>query len=99
MHLYFSLFYRSSVSRMPPLPRMQTIERPTLGYVFFANAPISWSAHNQSVVALPTVEAEYLALSDAEKEAFCHTKVLLSIGFQILHLIPIHADSESGLQY
>ena len=40
------------------------------GYVFISNrGPISWNAHKQSTVAHSTMEAEYIALSDASREA------------------------------
>src|SRR5204862_6576975 len=40
------------------------------GYVFMCNGgPISWSSHKQSTVAHSTMEAEYMALSDASREA------------------------------
>jgi len=40
------------------------------GYVFFKNnGAISWKSKKQSIVALSTMEAEYIALSNALKEA------------------------------
>ena len=40
------------------------------GYVFMSNGgPISWNSHKQSTVAHSTMEAEYMALSDASREA------------------------------
>ena len=40
------------------------------GYVFMCNGgPISWNSHKQSTVAHSTMEAEYMALSDASREA------------------------------
>lgn len=42
----------------------------TSGYVFISqNAAISWSSRKQSVVAISTCEAEYMALSAATQEA------------------------------
>ena len=44
--------------------------RSTIGYVFrLWNSTISWKSSLQYVVALSTIEAEYIALSDAFKEA------------------------------
>jgi hypothetical protein len=40
------------------------------GYIFiFANCSVSWEARKQQTVALSSTEAEYMALSDATKEA------------------------------
>jgi hypothetical protein len=42
----------------------------TTGYLFvIADGPISWTSHKQSTIALLTMEAEYMALSDASREA------------------------------
>uniref|UniRef100_A0A3Q7IZP5 Reverse transcriptase Ty1/copia-type domain-containing protein n=1 Tax=Solanum lycopersicum TaxID=4081 RepID=A0A3Q7IZP5_SOLLC len=44
--------------------------RSTSGYVFtIANAPVSWKSTLQSTVALSTTEAEYMAITEASKEA------------------------------
>lgn len=48
------------------------------GYLFkFAGAAISWESRKQRTVALSTQEAEYMALTDAAKEAM-HLKQLIS---------------------
>jgi hypothetical protein len=52
----------------------------TGGYVFFSHGgPISWQAKGQSVVALSTLEAEYIACSDATREAIWLRRLLSNI--------------------
>ena len=70
------------------------------GYVFFlANTPISWSAHKQSVVALSTMEAEYIALSDAAKEAIFLRKLLSSLQIHVSSPTLIKTDSDAALDH
>ncbi|XP_070012804.1 secreted RxLR effector protein 161-like [Nicotiana sylvestris] len=45
-------------------------QRSTTGYVFtFAKAPVSWKSTLQSIIALSTTEPEYMAITEAVKEA------------------------------
>ena len=70
------------------------------GYVFFlANGCISWSAHKQPVVALSTMESEYIALSDAAKEAVFLRKLARSVRFSISQPTVINTDSDSALDH
>jgi len=42
----------------------------TTGYLFLlAGAPVSWASRRQKVVATATLDAEYMAVADAAKEA------------------------------
>ena len=44
--------------------------RSTTGYVFtLAKAPVSWKSTLQLIMALSTTEAEYMAITEAVKEA------------------------------
>jgi hypothetical protein len=74
--------------------------RSTSGWVFImAGAPVSWCSNRQSVVALSTCEAEYMALSAAAQEAVWIKNFIndLGVGIQLDH-IPIHVDNESAIR-
>lgn len=48
----------------------KSTRRSTSGYIFYlGDAPISWTSKRQSIVALSSNEAEFIALTDATKEA------------------------------
>jgi hypothetical protein len=38
------------------------------GHVFISNGPISWQSRKQDLVAISTLEAEYIACSEASRE-------------------------------
>ncbi|CAK1597413.1 unnamed protein product [Parnassius mnemosyne] len=51
------------------------------GFAFiFAGAPISWEARKQRVVALSSTEAEYVAISEATREALYLSNIFNNIG-------------------
>jgi hypothetical protein len=69
------------------------------GYVFIVNGdPVSWTSHKQSTVALSTMEAEYMALSDASREAIARKQFFqeLKIPSGSFPLI-ILSDNQSAL--
>lgn len=51
----------------------------TSGYIFLFNGPISWASRKQRTVALSSTEAEYMALSDAAREAMYLRSVLAAL--------------------
>jgi hypothetical protein len=72
----------------------------TTGYIFtLAGGPVSWSSQKQKVVALSTCEAEYIALSEAVKEALWIKSFIndLNIGIHF-DTVPIHVDNESAIK-
>lgn len=57
--------------------------RSTTGYVFtLAGAPISWRSFLQSVVAMSTIEAEYMAMGEAAKEALWVRGLIKELGVE-----------------
>ena len=52
-------------------------------YVFrFAGGPICWKSTLQDVVALSTTEAEYMAMTEAGKEAVWLSGLVIELGFK-----------------
>ena len=63
------------------------------GYVFtFEGAAISWEAKKQQTVALSTVEAEYMALTEAANEAIHLGRSLTNLR---LSTSPVHISCDS----
>src|SRR5262249_49265791 len=67
------------------------------GYIFIVNnGPVSWTSHKQSTVSHSTLEAEYMALSDASRE--CVARSHLYDELQISINIPvIYSDNIGAL--
>eukprot|EP00253_Pinus_taeda_P011075 PITA_11075 len=71
--------------------------RSTSGYVFnlFGGA-VSWMSKKQSVVALSTTEAEYIAATHASKEVVWLQRLCSSMGL-VQEAIRINSDSQSAI--
>lgn len=55
------------------------------GYIFLlSGGPISWDSKKQRTVALSSTEAEYMALTEATKEAIYLNEFLIELGFEQL---------------
>ena len=67
------------------------------GYVFMLNnGMVMWQSHTQDTVALSTKDAEYIALSDASREAIARTQFLTEL--LIEHDIPqLYCDNTSAI--
>ena len=71
--------------------------RSTTGYVFtLAGGPISWKSTLQSTVALSTTEAEYMAVTEAVKEAVWLQGMAKTLGLVQEH-INVYCDSQSAI--
>lgn len=65
------------------------------GFVFeVAGGMVSWSLKKQPTVALSTVEAEYMAASNASKEAIWLRVLLEDLGFKQTLATIIHGDNQ-----
>ena len=71
--------------------------RSTTGYVFtLAKAPVSWKSTLQSTVALSTTEAEYMAITEAIKEAIWLQGLLDDLGVGQKQ-VTVFCDSQSAI--
>ncbi|XP_075157808.1 uncharacterized protein LOC142231074 [Haematobia irritans] len=71
------------------------------GYVlFFAGGPIAWESKKQDVVALSSMEAEYIAMSQAVKEISFHRSLLMELELEDINKKPttLYCDNQ-GAQY
>jgi hypothetical protein len=74
--------------------------RSTGAYIrFFAGRPATWQSKHQSVVAQSSTESEYIALSEAAKEAAWIRSLLSRLQYQGLDLNPIvlYRDNQGSL--
>jgi hypothetical protein len=68
----------------------------TTGYIFIMfGGPISWTSRKQLTVALSTMEAEYMALSDAARELLAHLNFFLSLSIEIPPPV-LHTDNKAA---
>lgn len=69
------------------------------GYSFImAGGAVSWSAKKQSTVALSTMEAEYMAATEAAKEAMWWRNFLRELGVEINQPTIICCDNQGAIQ-
>jgi hypothetical protein len=72
--------------------------RSTTGYVFkIGDGAVSWSSKRQPTVALSTTEAEYMATTQAGKEALWYRSFLEDIGIPQHTPTIIHNDNQGSL--
>ena len=72
--------------------------RSTTGYVFkIGDGAVSWSSKRQPTVALSTTEAEYMATTQAGKEALWYRSFLEDIGISQHTPTIIHNDNQGSL--
>ena len=70
------------------------------GFVFICNGgTASWKSSKQSITADSTTEAEYIAASDATKEAVWIKKFIIELGVvpSIESLVPLYYDNNGAI--
>ncbi|KAJ9558432.1 hypothetical protein OSB04_013046 [Centaurea solstitialis] len=71
--------------------------RSTAGYLFtMAQGPISWRSTLQSTIALSTTDAEYMAATEAIKEALWLQGLISELGI-VQNQVELHCDSQSAI--
>ncbi|KAL0460800.1 UNVERIFIED_CONTAM: Retrovirus-related Pol polyprotein from transposon TNT 1-94 [Sesamum latifolium] len=71
--------------------------RSTTGYVFtLGGGSICWKSTVQSIVALSTIEAEYMAVAEAAKEALWLNGLVKELGVE-QGGVQLHCDSQSAI--
>ncbi|KAF7114207.1 hypothetical protein CNMCM5793_007785 [Aspergillus hiratsukae] len=72
--------------------------RSVSGYVFtLAGAPISWQSRKQTCVATSSNEAEYIAASEASREAWWIRAVLKNLGINHGSAVPLYMDNKGAI--
>jgi hypothetical protein len=72
--------------------------RSVTGYAFLlAGGAISWQSKKQRTVALSTVEAEYMALTQASKEAIWWRSTMKGLGYDTALPTVLHCDSQGAI--
>jgi len=72
----------------------------TTGFIIFLdNNPITWSSRAQRIVAQSTLEAEFIALNTAAKEAMYTLSLLTEIGMNVTQPVTVYQDNQSSIHY
>jgi hypothetical protein len=73
--------------------------RSVTGYAFLlSGAAVSWQAKKQPSVATSTTEAEYMAASEAAKEAIWWRSFMVSLGYDVTAATRIQSDNQSSIK-
>ena len=71
--------------------------RSTSGYVFmFASGAVSWRSRLQNCTSMSTIEAEYIIVSEACKEAIWIARLVRDLGI-IVEMPTLYCDSQSAI--
>ncbi|XP_055633002.1 uncharacterized protein LOC129773420 [Toxorhynchites rutilus septentrionalis] len=74
--------------------------RSTTGFIFFfGNGPIAWVSRRQTCVSLSSMEAEYIALSEACQELLWLRRLMADFGEDLSKATTIFEDNQSCLSF
>ena len=73
--------------------------RSTTGFIFTLGGPITWSSKKQPTVALSSMEAEYMAVSHAAREALWLRTFLAELGHTPGGPTEINVDNQAALAF
>ncbi len=65
--------------------------------VLLHGTPVAWSARKQSLIAMSTAEAEYIALTSAAREVLYLKSLIGELYEPITHPIPIYCDNQGAI--
>ena len=69
------------------------------GFLFQFLGPISWSSKKQATTALSSMEAEYMALTHATREAIWLRSCLSKLHLPQSSATPIHVDNQAAISF
>ena len=64
----------------------------------YRGSPITWSSRRQATVSTSTVEAEYVAVAEAAKEAVWLRNLLGELGLEQRGPTPLHCDNQGSIR-
>jgi hypothetical protein len=67
------------------------------GVTFLNEMPISWHMKKQSMVSLSTMEAEYVACSEAAKESLGIREIAKEIGLEVCRPLELWCDNQAAI--
>jgi hypothetical protein len=68
------------------------------GYtVLLHSSPIAWSARKQTIIALSTAEAEYIALTVVMREILYLQALIVELHEPIIPPIPVYCDNQGAI--
>jgi hypothetical protein len=77
----------------------KTNRRSTSGCILTVNGcPVSWAAKQQAVVALSTMEAEYIAAATGVQECMWISQLLVEIGLSQRGIVQLWCDNQSAIK-
>ncbi|XP_075157801.1 uncharacterized protein LOC142231066 [Haematobia irritans] len=74
-----------------------TDRKSTTGYIFFVNGcAVSWESKKQKTIALSSTEAEYMAMSNAAREATYLKRLMAEIGYDSGEAVILNFDNQGA---